>query len=149
MTAQSFPISSVGRDPTRNLDVEDDLSTATPLVGYRNSDSDHEMVSKTIRFNFAPVDSSRIDSIDPADVHTQWLRIIASSFGNDVKIISNHNKPVSNISNHTMTANRLSHERFIRSQQEPIQRLLSLSFIVSLSVSRLANSSVIPRHSNS
>jgi hypothetical protein len=118
MTAQSFSISSVNRDPTRNPDLEDDLSTATPLVGYRNSDSDHEMVSKTIRFNFAPVDSSRIDSIDPAEVHTQWLRIIASSFGNDVKIISNYNKPVSNISNNTTTANRKLHEQQFKIYQK-------------------------------
>ncbi|KAI2512755.1 hypothetical protein MHU86_1543 [Fragilaria crotonensis] len=118
MTAQSFPISSVGCDPTRNLDVEDDLSTATPPVGYRNSDSDHEMVSKTIRFNFAPVDCSRIDSIDPAEVHTQWLRIITSSFGNDVKIINNFNKPVSNISNYTTTAKRMSHEQQFKLHQK-------------------------------
>jgi hypothetical protein len=74
MTTQSFSISTVGCDPTRNLDVEDDLSIATPPAGYRNNDDDHAFVSKTIRFNFAPVDHTRLDSIDPVDLHTQWLR---------------------------------------------------------------------------
>ena len=113
MTTQSFPISSVGCDPTRNPDVEDDFSTATPPVGYRNPDNDYEFVSKTIRFNFAPTDRTRIDSIDPASVHIQWLRIIASTFGNDVKVINNYNKPVSSIQINTQTtkATSLKHEQ--------------------------------------
>jgi hypothetical protein len=89
MTTQSFPISSVGCDPTRNSDVEDDLSTATPPVGYRNPDNDHDFVTKTIRFYFAPADRSRLDSIAPAEVHSKWLRIISSAFGSDVKVINN------------------------------------------------------------
>jgi hypothetical protein len=113
MTTQSFPISSVGCDPTRNPDVEDELSTATPPVGYRNPDNDYEFVSKTIRFNFAPTDRTRIDSIDPASVHIQWLRIIASTFGNDVKVINNYNKPVSSVQTNTETTNttRFKHEQ--------------------------------------
>ena len=78
MTTQSFPISSVGCDPTRNPDVEDDLSVATPPVGHRNPDSDHEFMSKTIRFYFAPADRTRIDSIAPSEVHLKWLRTISS-----------------------------------------------------------------------
>ena len=94
MTTQSFPNSNVGCDPTGNPDAEDELSTATPPVGYRNSDGDHEFVSKTIRFYFPPTDRARIDCINPVEVHTQWLRLIASTFGNDVKIINNLNKQV-------------------------------------------------------
>jgi hypothetical protein len=94
MTTQSLPISNVSWVPTGNPDAEDDLSTATPPVGYRNSDGDHEFVSKTIRFYFPPTDRARIDCINPVDVHTQWLRLIASTFGNDVKIINNRNKQV-------------------------------------------------------
>ena len=90
MTMQSLPISSVGCDPTRNLETEDDLSTATPPAGHRNSEGDHEFVSETIHFYFAPADRTRIVSITPSEVPTQWLQIIASStFGNDVKIINN------------------------------------------------------------
>ena len=97
MTTQSFPISRVGCDPTRNPDVEDDLSIATPPIGYRNSDDDHDFVSKTIRFYFAPEDRTRLDSITPSEVHTQWLRIVSTTFGPDVKIINNNNKPVTNV----------------------------------------------------
>ena len=99
MTTQSFPISSVGCDPTCDLEVEDDLSTATPPADLRNPDSDHEFVSKTIRFYFPPCDRTRIDYIAPDEVHTQWLRMIASTFGNDVKIINNLSKPVLKVDN--------------------------------------------------
>jgi hypothetical protein len=109
MTTQSFPISSVGGDPTRNLETADDLSTATPPAGYRNADGDHEFVSKTIRFYFAPADRTRIDRITPSDVHTQWLRIIASTFGNDVKIINNRNKPVVQVDTNATSDKSTSH----------------------------------------
>jgi hypothetical protein len=99
MTTQFFSISSIGCDPTRISEVEDDLSTATPPMGYKNSDSDHAFVSKTIRFYFAPADRTRLDSIAPSEVHTKWLRIILTAFGAHVKIINNHNKPVISIDN--------------------------------------------------
>jgi hypothetical protein len=100
--------------------MEDDLSIATPPVGCRNSDNDHELLSKTIRFNFAPVDRTRIDSVDPSAVHIQWLRIIASAFGNDVKIINNYNKIVSNITNQTQTTKGTSHEQQFKIHQKSV-----------------------------
>jgi hypothetical protein len=70
MTMQSVPISSIGRDPTTEIDTDDVSSVATPPIGYRNLSEDQEFVSKTIRFSFAPTDRSRIDSINPLEVHT-------------------------------------------------------------------------------
>ena len=119
MTAQSFPISSVGCDPTRNLDVEDDLSTVTPPIGHRNFEDDNEFVSKTIRFNFAPDDRTRIDSVDPAEVHTQWMRIVSSAFGSDIKIINNNNKPVLQISKNATSTKRSSHDHQFKIHQKP------------------------------
>jgi hypothetical protein len=82
MTTQSFPISSVGCDPTRDPDVKDDLSTATPPIGFCNSDGDCEFISETIRLYFVPADHTRIDCLAPTNAHTQW------------KNINNSNKPV-------------------------------------------------------
>ncbi|KAI2499826.1 hypothetical protein MHU86_14643 [Fragilaria crotonensis] len=93
----SIPIPSVECDPTRKDNIEDDLSTATPPIGHRNSADDHEFVSKTIRFFFAPGDSTRIDRIDPTEVHTTWMRHVQSAFGDDVKIINNNNRQVQTI----------------------------------------------------
>ena len=120
MTMQSFPISSVGCDPTRNPDVEDDLSTATPPVGHRNQDSDHAFMSKTIRFYFAPADRTRLDSMTPSEVHIKWMRIISSTFGADVKIINNNNKPVLNIDMNATAAKGTSHEHQFKVHQKPM-----------------------------
>jgi hypothetical protein len=120
MTTQSFPIASVGCDPTRNFDVEDNLSTATTPVGYRNCNSDHEFVSKPIRFNFAPADRNRIDSINPVNVYTRWLRIIASTFGSDVKIINNNNKPVLHINTKATTNKSILHEHHFKLHQKSV-----------------------------
>jgi hypothetical protein len=97
MTIPSVPIFSVGCDPTRNEAMEDDLSTSTPPISHRNSDDDHELVSKTIRFFFAPADYTRIDTTHPTVIHTQWIKNIQSAFGDDVKFLNNHNRPVQNI----------------------------------------------------
>ena len=105
MTMQSVPISSVGRNPTTEIDTDDLSSVATPPIGYRTSSEDQEFVSKTIRFSFAPSDRSRINSIHPSEVHTQWIKLIHSAFGDDVKIISNSNRPVTNLDT-SPTANR-------------------------------------------
>ena len=117
---QSFPISSVGCDPTRNPDVEDDLSTATPPVGHRNQDSDHAFMSKTIPFYFAPADRTRLDSMTPSEVHIKWMRILSSTFGADVKIINNNNKPVLNIDMNATAAKGTSHEHQFKVHQKPM-----------------------------
>ena len=109
---QSIPISSVGRDPALSPDMEDDMSTATPPIGYRISENDQEFISKTLRFYFPPTDRTRLDRIDPSVIHTQWMRIIQSSFGADVKIINNNNKPVINIDTAAdATKNAASHQQ--------------------------------------
>ena len=118
MTTQSFPISSVGCDPTRNLDVEDDLSIATPPIGYRNSDGDHEFVSKTIRFYFAPEDRTRLDSITPSEIHSQWLRIISTTFGPNVKIINNNNKPVLKVDPNANASKETAHSHQFKQHQK-------------------------------
>ena len=118
MAMQSFPISSVGCDPTRNPDVEDDLSTATPPAGLRKPDNDHEFVSKTIRFYFPPSDRTRIDHLTPDEVHTQWLRIVASTFGNDVKIINNLNKPVLKVETNINASKSTSHSHQFKLHQK-------------------------------
>jgi hypothetical protein len=46
---QSVPISSVGRDPTTDIDADNVSSVATPPIGHQNSSDDQEFVSKTIR----------------------------------------------------------------------------------------------------
>ena len=120
MTTQSFPISDVGCDPTRNPDMDDDLSIATPPIGYRNSNIDHEFVSKTVRFYFAPSDRTRLDSIAPADVHIQWMRCISSAFGDDVKIINNHNKPVLGIDASVTAANGTLYKNQFQLHQKPM-----------------------------
>ena len=120
MTTQSFPISDVGCDPTRNPDMDDDLSIATPPIGYRNSNIDHEFVSKTVRFYFAPSDRTRLDSIAPADIHIQWMRYISSAFGDDVKIINNHNKPVLGIDASVTAATGTSYKNQFQMHQKPM-----------------------------
>ena len=120
MTTQSFTISSVGCDPTRNPDVEDDLSVATPPVGHRNPDSDHEFISKTIRFYFAPADGTRIDSIAPSEVHLKWLRTISTTFGTDVKFINNNNKPVLNIDTNPTAVKGTSYNHQFKVHQKPM-----------------------------
>ena len=104
MTTQSVPISSNGRDLTMDIDNEDVSSVATPPIGYRNSSEDHAFVSKMIRFYFAPFDQSQINRVHPSDIHSQWIRIIQSAFGDDVKIINNANRPVKNLDT-SVTAN--------------------------------------------
>ncbi len=89
MTMQSVPISSDGPDPTMDIDTKDVSSVDTPPFGYRNSEEDQSFVSKRIRFYFAPYDHSRIDRIHPSEVHAQWIRIIQSAYGDDIKIINN------------------------------------------------------------
>lgn len=119
MTTQPFPIPSVGCDPAHNLEVEDDLSTATPPAGLRNPDDDHKFVSETIRFYFPPADRIHSNCITPDEVHTQWLRIISSTFGNDAKIINNLNKPVLHVETKTSPRPKVTHivisSSFIRS----------------------------------
>jgi len=102
---QSVPISSDGRDPTMEVDSDEASSVATPPIGYRNSSEDPGFVSKTIRFYFAPSDHSKIDKSNPMEVHTQWIKCIQAAYGEDVRIINNSNRPVTNLD--TMaTANR-------------------------------------------
>ncbi len=98
---QSDSISSVGRDPTTEIDTDDASSVATPPIGYRNSPEDHAFISKTIRLHFAPSDQSRIDRTHPSEIHTEWIRIIKTAFGDDVKIINNANRPVTNLNTST------------------------------------------------
>ncbi|KAI2494581.1 hypothetical protein MHU86_19951 [Fragilaria crotonensis] len=102
---QSAPVSNDGRDPTMEIEDEDVSSVATPPIGYRNSPEDHAFVSKTIRFYFAPFDSSQIDRAHPSEIHTQWIRTIQAAFGDDVKIINNANRQVKNLDTNS-TANR-------------------------------------------
>jgi hypothetical protein len=97
MTAHSVPISSDGRDPTMEVDVDDISSIATPTIGYRNTSEDQTFVSKTIRFYFAPHERSEINRIHPIDVHTQWIRLIQKAYGDNIKIINNSNRPVTNL----------------------------------------------------
>ena len=120
MTMQSFPISSVGCDPARTFEVEDDLSTSTPPSGHRNCEEDHEFVSKTIRFYFAPTDRTRLDSTSPADVHTKWLRMITSTFGTEVKIINNNNKQVLHIDTNSKAAKGTSHGDQFKVHEKPM-----------------------------
>ena len=94
---QSVPISSVGRDPTMEIDTDDVSSVATPPIGYRNSSEDQEFLSKTICFYFTPYDRSSINRVHPTDVHVQWIRLIQGAFGDDVKFINNSNRPVKNL----------------------------------------------------
>jgi hypothetical protein len=105
MTTQSVPISSDGHDPTMDIDNEDASSVATPPIGYRNSPEDLAFVAKTIRFYFAPFDSSQINRVHPSEIHSQWIRIVQAAFGDDVKIINNVNRPVKNLDT-SATANR-------------------------------------------
>ena len=120
MTMQSFPISSVGCDPARTFEAEDDLSTSTPPSGHRNCEEDHEFVSKTIRFYFAPTDRTRLDSTSPADVHTKWLRMITSTFGTEVKIINNNNKQVLHIDTNSKAAKGTSHGDQFKVHEKPM-----------------------------
>ncbi len=53
----------------------------------------------------------RIDCTAPSEVHTHWMRLIQSSFGGDVKIINNNNKPVLNIDASPMASNALSYKQ--------------------------------------
>ena len=109
MTIQSVPISCVGCDPTRHEAMEDNLSTSTPPISHRYVDDDHEFVSKTIRFVFAPADYTRIDSTDPSDIHTQWIKSIQSAFGDNIKFLNNHNRLVTNIDTAANTHKAYSH----------------------------------------
>jgi hypothetical protein len=89
--------------------MEDDLSTSTQPISHRYVDDDHEFVSKTIRFVFAPADYTRIDSTDPSDIHTQWIKSIQSAVGDDIKFFNNHNRLVTNIDTAANTHKANSH----------------------------------------
>jgi hypothetical protein len=97
MTTHSVPISSDGRDPTMEVDTDKTSSVATPTIGHRNLSKDQTFISKTIRFYFAPYDRSNINRTHPTEVHTQWIRLIGTAFGNEIKIINNSNRPVTNL----------------------------------------------------
>jgi hypothetical protein len=107
MTRQSVPFTIDG-----DVDYDDASSIATPTTGHRQSTEDLTLVSKTIRFFFAPYDRSRIDRLHPSDAHTKWIRLIQAAFGEDVQIISNLNRPVTNIE-----ATSASHRAFSHAQQ--------------------------------
>jgi hypothetical protein len=97
MMMQSVPFASDDPAQIMDTDVEDASSVATPPIGYRNSSEDQTFVSKTIRFYFAPRDRSKINCVKPSEVHSQWIRIIQTAFGTDVKFINNSNRPVTNL----------------------------------------------------
>jgi hypothetical protein len=105
MTVQSVQISNYGRDPITEVDIDDASSVATPPIGYRNSSEDPAFVSKTVRFYFASSDHSKINRSNPMEVHTQWIRRIQAAYGEDVRIINNSNRPVTNLDT-TVLANR-------------------------------------------
>jgi hypothetical protein len=98
MTTHSVPISSDGRDPTIEVDADKASSVATPTIGHRNSSKDQTFVSKTIHFYFAPSDRGDINCTHPTEVHTQWIHLIQTAFfGDDIKIINNSSRPVTNL----------------------------------------------------
>jgi hypothetical protein len=66
------------------------------------------------------MDRTRIDSIDPVEVHTQWLCIIVSTFGSDVKIINNNNKPVIHVITNATKEKGMSHEHKFKLYQKPV-----------------------------
>jgi hypothetical protein len=120
MTTQSLPISGVSCVPTHNPDMEDDMSTTTPPFGYQNSEKDKEFISKTIRLFFAPTDRTRVDSVDPSDIHIQWMRMISSTFGFEVKYINNNSKPVINIDLCAKTTKPISYKQQFKGHEKPM-----------------------------
>ena len=120
MTTHSVPFSSDGRDPTMDVDVEDTSSIATPTIGYRNSPEDHSSVSKTIRFYFAPYDRSDINRIHPTEVHSQWIRLIQTAFGDDIKIINNANRPVTNLDTSKNATRAFSYAQQFKEHVKPL-----------------------------
>ena len=102
------------------VDTEDASSIATPPMGFRNSPEDQTFVSKTIRFFFAPQDSTSINRINPTDVHIQWIRLIQTAFGADIKIISNSNRPVTNLDTGTNATKAFSYAQQFKEHTKPL-----------------------------
>jgi hypothetical protein len=58
-----------------------------------------------ICFFFAPHDSSSINRFHPNDVHTQWILLIQTAYGADIKIINNSNSSVTYLDTGTTVTN--------------------------------------------
>ena len=67
--------------PNEGVDNEDASSVATPVASFNNVSAGNAVISKTIRFYFAPTDLHRTDRMSPSEVHTEWIRIVQSAFG--------------------------------------------------------------------
>ena len=83
-----------------DVDDEDALAVATPVAGFNNdSEEKNVFISKTIRFYFAAMDQHRIDCTSLSEVHSEWICIVQSAFGTNLKIINNSNSTVTRIDN--------------------------------------------------
>ena len=92
----------------KDVDNDDVSSVATPVAGFNKDSEDNVHISKTIRFYFAATHQYCIDRTQPSEVHSEWIRLIQSAFGTDVKIINNSNRKVTRIDN-TSSSHRASY----------------------------------------
>ena len=119
---QSVPFASDDPSQIMDTDVEDASSVATPPIGYRNSSEDQTFVSKTIRFYFAPRDRSKINCVKPSEVHSQWIRIIQTAFGADVKFINNSNRPVTNLETGSSASRSFSYAQQFKEHSKQMEK---------------------------
>lgn len=76
-----------GSKPT----FSDELSDVTPTDDRNARGKDCHRVEKTLRFRFAPSNRTE-DNIAPGHVHLHWITAVQETFGDQVRIIDNHNR---------------------------------------------------------
>ena len=88
-------------------------------------------------FLFAPSDQSKIDRINPVEVHTQWIRLIQAAFGGEVQIISNSNRPFTNLDTSVTAVRASSWWETIQHAKALKQAWLSIGFWLESPLARL------------
>jgi hypothetical protein len=108
------------------VDADKVSSVATPTISHS--------FSKTIRFYSAPYDRRDINLTHPTEVHTQWIRLIQTAFGNDIKIINNSNRPVTNLDTSKNGTRAASYAQQFKEHVKPLRKVRHIRRSIMLTI---------------
>ncbi len=101
-----------------NPDPPDDASDITPTDDRNSSGKERQRVEKTLRFRFVPNNRNDVN-VTPNHVHLHWITAVQEVFGDQVRIIDNHNRVLPKIDLLRWTP--LQHQQYYNiHQQTPI-----------------------------
>lgn len=75
-----------------NGDPSDDASDMTPTDNRNAREKDRQSVEKTLRFRFTIKGHNGSNPITPSHIHLHWINAVQDEFGDQIRIIDNHNR---------------------------------------------------------